>query len=37
MKMNKIFVINMNYFDLKGDILDISCDEYGIIYNLSKD
>lgn len=35
--MNKTLVVNMSYFNLNGDILDISCDEYGIIYNLSKD
>lgn len=35
--MNKTLVVSMNNINIQGDILDISCDNYGIIYNLSKD
>lgn len=27
----------MNYVDIEGDILDLSCDESGVIYSISKD
>ena len=29
-------VVNLKYIDLKGDLLDVSLDETGIIYNLIK-
>lgn len=35
--MNKKIVINMNDIEIKGDILDVSRKNSGIIYKLSKD
>ena len=35
--MKKTLVVNMNYVDIEGDILDLSCDENGVIYSISKD
>lgn len=29
-------VVNLKYLDLKGDVLDVSLDETGVIYNLIK-
>lgn len=35
--MEKTLIINMDYFNAEGDILDITNDKSGIIYNLTKD
>lgn len=35
--MKKTLIVNLNYVDLSGDILDLSSDESGVIYNMSKD
>ena len=35
--MKKTLIVNLNYVDLTGDVLDLSFDESGIIYNISKD
>lgn len=35
--MGKTLVINMDYLELKGDILDISEENAGVIYSISKD
>ena len=35
--MKKTLVVNMNYVDIEGDILDLSCDDSGIIYSISKE
>lgn len=35
--MGKTLVVNMNYLQLEGDILDISQENAGVIYSISKD
>lgn len=35
--MGKTLLINLSNLKLKGDVLDITCEDHGVIYNISKD
>ncbi|NLK96400.1 MAG: hypothetical protein GX275_14640 [Clostridiales bacterium] len=35
--MKRTLVVNMNYVDIYGDVLDVSNDDLGVIYNMYKD
>ena len=35
--MNKVLILNMEHLKLEGDILDVTSENAGVIYSLSKE